>query len=103
MAVQIVCYELFLAGGGALQATPRAVPLASVSQMQRLYEHLEEVMREVDFTDRTEAGVHLMNRLQRLFNRAELDENEVNILRGLLTAIQGKRRTAGSRSAGGSR
>jgi len=58
-------------------------------------------MKEVDFTDRTQAGVHLMGRLQRLFNRAELDENEVNILRGLLTAIQGKRRTAGSRSAGG--
>jgi tRNA C32,U32 (ribose-2'-O)-methylase TrmJ len=28
--------------------------------------------------------------------RAQLDQNEVNILRGLLTAIQGKRRTAGS-------
>ena len=101
MAVQIVCYELFVASGGSLPRAERAVPLASAAEMQRLYAHLDEVMKEVDFTDRTQAGVHLMGRLQRLFNRAELDENEVNILRGLLTAIQGKRRTAGSRSAGG--
>jgi len=97
MAVQIVCYELFLAAGGALAPLERAVPMASAVEMERFYTHLEEVMKEVDFTDRTQAGVHLMGRLQRMFNRAELDENEVNILRGLLTAIQGKRRTAGSR------
>jgi tRNA C32,U32 (ribose-2'-O)-methylase TrmJ len=36
-----------------------------------------------------------MSRLRRLLNRAEPDENEVNILRGLLTAVQGKRRRAG--------
>jgi tRNA C32,U32 (ribose-2'-O)-methylase TrmJ len=37
-----------------------------------------------------------MSRIRRMLMRAELDQNEVNILRGLLTAIQGKRRTAGS-------
>lgn len=102
MAVQIVCYEILLARGGALTPGARESPLASATEMQRFYAHLEEVMQEVEFTDRTQAGVHLMGRLRRLFNRAELDENEVNILRGLLTAIQGKRRTAGNRSAGGS-
>lgn len=101
MAAQIVCYEIRLARGAALPASRRESPLASASEMQRFYTHLEEVMRQVDFTDRTQAGVHLMGRLTRLFNRAGLDENEVNILRGLLTAIQGKRRTAGRRSAGG--
>lgn len=100
MAVQIVCYEILLARGGALAPGARESPLASATEMQRFYAHLEEVMQEVDFTDRTQTGVHLMGRLRRLFNRAELDENEINILRGLLTAIQGKRRTAGNRSAG---
>jgi tRNA (cytidine32/uridine32-2'-O)-methyltransferase len=100
MAVQIVCYEIFLASGAALPLGERSTPLASTTEMQRFYAHLDEVMQEVDFTDRTQAGVHLMGRLRRLFNRAELDENEVNILRGLLTAIQGKRRTAGRRSTG---
>jgi tRNA C32,U32 (ribose-2'-O)-methylase TrmJ len=36
-----------------------------------------------------------MARLRRLFQRTVLDQNEVNILRGILTAVQGKRRRAG--------
>jgi TrmH family RNA methyltransferase len=95
MAVQIMCYELFLASGHALATASREVPLATATEMQRLYEHLEQVMTEVGFHDRTESGVHLMSRLRRLLNRAEPDENEVNILRGFLTAVQGKRRRAG--------
>ncbi len=34
---------------------------------------------------------HLMERLRRLFNRAPLDRNELNILRGILSAVQGRR------------
>jgi tRNA C32,U32 (ribose-2'-O)-methylase TrmJ len=36
-----------------------------------------------------------MARLRRLFNRTVLDQNEVNILRGILTSVQGQRRRAG--------
>ena len=50
---------------------------------------------EADFRDRTQNGTHLMGRIRRLFNRAELDGNEVNILRGILTAVQNRRRRAG--------
>jgi tRNA C32,U32 (ribose-2'-O)-methylase TrmJ len=52
-------------------------------------------MDEVEFRDRTVSGVRLMNRIRRFMHRAELDRNEVNILRGILTAVQQKRRTAG--------
>jgi TrmH family RNA methyltransferase len=96
MAVQIVCYELLLAAGGAAALGERPVAFASAQELQRFYWHLGEVLDEIGFTDRTESGVHLMNRLRRLFNRAQLDENEVNILRGILTAVQGRRRRAGS-------
>ena len=51
-------------------------------------------MDEVDFRDRNGEG-HLMARIRRLFNRAVLDQNEVNILRGILTSVQGRRRRAG--------
>ena len=37
-----------------------------------------------------------MARLRRLFQRAALDRNEVNILRGILTAVQNRRRRAGA-------
>ena len=39
---------------------------------------------------------HLMRRMRRLFNRANLDQNELNILRGLLSAYE---RTVAGRSA----
>jgi TrmH family RNA methyltransferase len=96
MAVQVICYELHVARSAGVPTGAREVPLASAREMERFYEHLAQVMSEVDFTDRTESGAHLMSRLRRLFNRAEPDENEIHILRGLLTAVQGKRRRAGS-------
>ena len=97
MAVQVIAYELRCAtaptqaGGGG----PRRAPLASAEQMEQLYRHLGAVLEEIDFRDRTRTGTHLMNRLRRLFQRAEPDENEVNILRGILTAVQQRRRRAG--------
>ncbi len=96
MAVQIVAYELFLARGVKIDAAPAAGPLADPVEMEKLYEHLAQVLDEIDFRDRTQGGTHLMARLRRLFQRAALDRNEVNILRGILTAVQSRRRRAGA-------
>jgi TrmH family RNA methyltransferase len=96
MAVQIVAYELFRARGVQIDAAPAAGPLADPVEMERLYEHLARVLEEIDFRDRTQGGTHLMGRLRRLFQRAALDRNEVNILRGILTAVQSRRRRAGA-------
>lgn len=95
MAVQIVAYELFRARGVSIHPAPSAGPLAEPQDMQRLYAHLAQVMEEVDFRDRTQSGTHLMARIRRFLQRAELDRNEVNILRGILTAVQQRRRHAG--------
>jgi TrmH family RNA methyltransferase len=95
MAVQVICYELCLAlRDRALPEGERPVPLASAADMDKFYGHLAEVLEEIDFRDRTGAG-HLMARLRRLFQRTVLDQNEMNILRGILTSVQGKRRRAG--------
>jgi tRNA C32,U32 (ribose-2'-O)-methylase TrmJ len=74
---------------------PRAAPLAEPGELERLYEHLATVLEQIDFRDRTERGTHLMNRIRRFVQRAEPDANEVNILRGILTAVQQRRRRAG--------
>ena len=96
MAVQVVAYELFRARGVRVPAAaPGAAPLASAADMQRLFEHLAQVLEQIDFRDRTQSGTHLMARIRRFLQRAELDENEVNILRGILTAVQSRRRAAG--------
>jgi tRNA C32,U32 (ribose-2'-O)-methylase TrmJ len=101
MAVQVVAYELYVArteraGRAAASAEPsRGAPLAAPREMERLYAHLAEVMEEVGFRDRTQSGTHLLGRIRRFLQRAELDENEANILRGFLTSIQKRRRRAG--------
>lgn len=96
MAAQLIAYEIRMAQRDAPVIPPRDAPLATPEDMERLFRHLEEVMQEVDFRDRTQSGTRLMARIRRMFNRAELDANEVNILRGILTAVQAKRRRAGS-------
>jgi TrmH family RNA methyltransferase len=95
MAVQLVAYELFRARGAKVVPFESEVPLATPEDMDRLYAHLAKVLEEVDFRDRTQSGTHLMARIRRFLQRAELDQNEVNILRGILTAVQNRRRHAG--------
>jgi len=98
MAVQLLSYELFRAAGSPADSRPLSeltVPLASGEDMERLYAHLAQVMEEVDFRDRTPHGTQLMTRIRRLFQRCEMDHNEVNILRGFLTSVQNRRRPAG--------
>jgi TrmH family RNA methyltransferase len=108
MAVQIVGYEILRARlereqhGQERQhalGAPRAAPLATPSELDRMYEHLAAVLEEIDFRDRTQSGGHLMRRIRRLLQRAAPDANEVNILRGILTAVQQRRRRAGQDEA----
>jgi TrmH family RNA methyltransferase len=97
MAVQLVAYEVYRATGAQYESPDAAVPLASAADMERLYVHLQQVLQEIEFRDRTQSGTGLMNRIRRVLQRAELDQNEANIIRGILTAVQAKRRHAGSR------
>ena len=96
MAVQLVTYELFRARHAPPPPAGRAEALAAPEDLERLYAHFAQVLDEIDFRDRTQSGTHLMARIRRFLQRAELDQNEVNILRGILTAVQGKRRQAGA-------
>ncbi|HEV2321206.1 MAG TPA: tRNA (cytosine(32)/uridine(32)-2'-O)-methyltransferase TrmJ, partial [Gammaproteobacteria bacterium] len=89
-AVQVLGYELMLARSDAPAAAGSETPLATADEMERFYEHLESAALETGFLDPANPK-HLMRRLRRLFNRAQPDQNEINILRGLLAALQGVR------------
>jgi len=92
MAVQVLTYELRVAS--MLDEGPVfdvEAPPATGEQMEHFYEHLENVLRDIQFLD-PENPRHLMRRLRRLFIRARPDQNEVNILRGMLTAIDQTRK-----------
>jgi TrmH family RNA methyltransferase len=94
MAVQLLAYEILLVRDGPLSQLQMEQPRATGAEVERLYAHLEQVLADIQFEDRNGGG-HLMTRIRRLFNRAQLDKNEINILRGILSAVQGKRRIAG--------
>jgi TrmH family RNA methyltransferase len=96
MSVQLLAYELFMAREQPRSHTQLELPLAPSGDLEHFYAHLLEVLKEIDFDDRTG---HLMDRLRRLFNRAQLDRNELNILRGILSAVQGRRGQNTRRSA----
>jgi tRNA/rRNA methyltransferase len=67
-----------------------AVNLAAHDDIERFYEHLEQVLYETEFLNPAQPN-RLMQRLRRLFARARLEKDEVSILRGILSAMQDKR------------
>ena len=88
MAVQVVSYELRAAQEPAIDPEERSgTPLATSGDVERFYEHLERVLTDIGFLD-PDNPRHLMRRLRRLFIRARPDQNEINILRGILTAVE---------------
>ncbi|AEG02273.1 RNA methyltransferase [Methylomonas methanica] len=89
-AVQVVCYELFVASG---QEYPSTIgdqgdePLATAEQMEGFYQHLQQTMADIGFLH-PERSKSIMRRLRRLFNRTQLDTKELDILRGILRFSQ---------------
>lgn len=92
MAVQIVAYETRVAfltkrevSADAADAADTVYP--SSSQMENLYQHLEQTLDDTGFIVRQHPGL-VMTKLKRMFNRARPEEAEYNILRGILTSVQ---------------
>ncbi|MCL2345232.1 MAG: RNA methyltransferase [Desulfobulbus sp.] len=92
-AVQLLCYECRMsafAGQPPLAGqavTPFASPLATADENEGLLRHLEAVMTATGFYNPAQPG-RLLPKLRRLFSRARLEKEEINILRGILAATQ---------------
>jgi tRNA/rRNA methyltransferase len=82
-AVQLLSYELRLAAGLDQVATPELMP-APAEQVERFFVHLEETLGQIGFF-RTQHSTKLMYKLRRLYSRARLEQEEINMLRGILT------------------
>ena len=85
-AVQVVAYELRMAAtGGGVWRAPRFAP-ATVDEIEALYAHGTATLAAMRFLD-PKMPKRLLPRLRRLFARAALEKEEVNILRGVLARI----------------
>lgn len=87
MAVQIVAYELHKAQGQSEVKTKWDRPRASHRELVAMYEHLDRTLQKIGFFE-PGAPRTAFTRLQRLFGRVELDETEVQILRGVFTHVE---------------
>ncbi len=87
-AVQVVAYECAQALATVAVTTENHVDRpASSAAMQLFFGHLQRVMLASGFLD-PDNPRQLMRRLRRYFERNRPDETEVNILRGILSAVE---------------
>lgn len=89
-AVQVVCYELFVATGSGQspQIGDRDTSvLATTEQMESFYGHLYQTLCDIGFLQ-PEKSKSIMRRLRRIYNRIQLDSKELDILRGILRMSQ---------------
>lgn len=94
-AVQVVCYELFVAAG--MQETvvigdKGECSLATAMQMESFYSHLYQALTDIGFMHPAKSK-SIMRRLRRIYNRIQLDTKELDILRGILRMSQNHQRS----------
>lgn len=93
-AIQVVCYELHKAHKTALEIPMITEhfdldPLANGEMREGFYQHLEEVLCQTEFLDPNEPK-NIMKKVRNLFQKRDLTEPEIHLLRGILTAINRK-------------
>ena len=94
-AIQVLCYEMRLSSLESTQQGEEALrwgvewdhPPATHDQVNGMIHHMEQTLVDIGFLD-PNTPKQLMTRLRRLYQRAAPDRMEINMLRGMLSAIQ---------------
>jgi len=82
-AVQVMAYEMNVAAQSYVPCIPETRS-APYEQVEGFFLHLEKTLLEIGFFT-TQNPARLMQRLRRLYARARLEQEEINILRGILS------------------
>ena len=61
--------------------------MATAEDLELMYKHIEETLEHIDFI-KYRPPTKLMRKIIRLYNRAELSMDELQIIRGMMTAMQ---------------
>ena len=85
-AVQVMAYEARLAALGAQPLPAAELAPARHEDVENFYVHLEQSLLASGFLNPANPK-RLLPRLRRLFGRARLEQDEVNILRGMLNSF----------------
>ncbi|AFJ01493.1 tRNA:Cm32/Um32 methyltransferase [Methylophaga frappieri] len=92
-AVQVMAYEIRMSVNPVVDPGRVGEKRETINaeDMAHLYSHFEQSLTTIGFLD-PDNPRQLMRRIRRLFNRADLDRNEVQILHGMLRAAETKAR-----------
>lgn len=87
-AAQIIAYELYIhtlsdQGKSLLHVRKN---FATAEELEGLYEHIKKTMILIGFLN-PDHPRRLMPRMRQIINRSRIDKNELNLLRGIMTAI----------------
>lgn len=85
-AVQVICYELFSQLNINMSHLTAQHNLATASQISGMVQHLEQTMETLDFFHNRNQ-TRMMRRLHALYNRANINTEEIDILRGFYNKI----------------
>jgi tRNA/rRNA methyltransferase len=92
-AVQVLAYELRTSALAGVAKPEEQVNWAELEEIEGFFGHIEGVMVASGFLDPA-SPKRLMHRLRRLFARTRLEREEVNILRGILTSVDPRRKNS---------
>jgi tRNA/rRNA methyltransferase len=90
-AVQVFSYELKVISSEATSdsETKKTFERATHEEIEWLIAHFEKVLIDVEFLNAQNPG-RVMQRIRRLIAKTELEREELNILRGFLSAVEKK-------------
>lgn len=86
-AIQVMCYELRMAALGSTLPQVDTPVLANTEEMESFYQHLEQTLLHIGFLN-PQAPRRLMTRMRRIYARASLEKEELDMLRGILSLTQ---------------
>jgi TrmH family RNA methyltransferase len=91
-AVQVLAYEVYctynkIDDKSDLDAAIAPEPIANNQSMQRFYEHLKQTITDLGYFDPNKPKL-LLRRLHRMCNRLQPSDSELQILRGILSAME---------------
>lgn len=92
-AIQILSYECAFAFNQQIMEKNAATaddPLVDQQALEAFYEHLSKALISIRYLD-PDNPRYLLRRLRRLFGRIHMTVTEMNILRGILSSIEGRK------------
>lgn len=88
-AVQIMCYEIYSNYNSSLAHLKQTVEKATFAATQGLLNHIDETLSRIDFYKNRNIE-RTKRRLQNIIHKADLERDDIDLLRGILKSIDYK-------------